>query len=76
MSHLPKQEPAVPPLLYTPRAAGAALGCGESKINDLISSGRLAAIQFDGERRITHAALLAFVESLTQPQRRLRSVKR
>jgi excisionase family DNA binding protein len=73
-----KVHPAVDPVLYSVRMAAAALCCGETKCRELIASGRLQAVQFDGEMRVTRAALEAFVQSLEHPHTRrtkLRTVR-
>lgn len=70
-----KLDPCVQPLLYNARAAGAALCCGEDMVRRLWDSGQLAYLDFEGERRSSHAQIVAYVEELGKAKRRLRAVK-
>ena len=70
-----KLDPCVQPLLYNARAVGAALCCGEDMVRRLWDSGRLAYLDFEGERRSSHAQIVAYVETLSRPKGRLRAVK-
>jgi excisionase family DNA binding protein len=51
-------------LLLTPIEAARALGIGRSKLYQLIQSGRLPSVLIGRSRRITAAALRAYVASL------------
>ncbi len=48
-------------LLYKPEDAARVLGIGRSKVFELMTSGELASVQIGRSRRITRAALEAFV---------------
>ena len=51
-------------LLYRPEAAAHALDVGRSTIFELISAGHLESVQIGRSRRITRAALEAYVQRL------------
>ena len=51
-------------LAYSPNEACAALGCGRSKLYEIIREGHLDARQFGRCTRITAKSLRAYVENL------------
>ncbi|MDA8062185.1 MAG: helix-turn-helix domain-containing protein [Actinomycetota bacterium] len=61
----PATETPVPRLLYTPQEAAQALGISRSSQYALLSQGAVASVRIGGCRRITAAALHAFIETLT-----------
>lgn len=55
-------------ILYTPVAAARVLGISRSKIYELMGGGALPSVRIGACRRVTDAALRAFVEELTDVQ--------
>jgi len=55
-------------LLYTPVEAARVLGIGRFKIYELMGDGALPSVRIGACRRISAAALRAFVEELTDVQ--------
>ena len=55
----------IPRLLYTPREAARALGISRSSLYVLLSQGAIDSVRIGGSRRITAAALSAFIDTLT-----------
>jgi excisionase family DNA binding protein len=55
-------------LAYSPNEACAAIGCGRSKLYEIIREGHLDARQFGRCTRITAASLRAYIESLPKAE--------
>ncbi len=55
-------------ILYTPVEAARVLGIGRSKIYELMGGGALPSVRIGACRRISDAALRAFVVELTESQ--------
>lgn len=60
--------PSVHPLLYRPEEAAAVLGLGRSTVFELLAAGEIASVRIGRARRISHAALEAFVERIYADQ--------
>jgi excisionase family DNA binding protein len=50
--------------LYRVREAAPLLGLGESKVWELLARGEIESVKIDGARRISRAALMAYVARL------------
>ncbi len=56
-----------PPLLLTIQRAAQELSMSRSKVYTLIRDGKLKAFRFDGNIRVRHSDLVAFVNSQGEP---------
>jgi excisionase family DNA binding protein len=52
-------------LLLTPREAATVLGIGRSKLYELLRTGTIASVRIGASRRISTAALAAYVNGLS-----------
>ena len=59
-------ENGLPVLLVRPEDAARVLGVGRTKVYELIRSGALRSVRFDGLRRVPVAALIEFVARLEE----------
>jgi len=60
-------------LLMTPHEAKAAIGCGSTKLYELLTAGKLRARKLGKALRIEAASVREFVESLPVPRMNTRS---
>lgn len=55
-------------LLLTTREVAELLGVGRNRVYELMYSGKLPSVKLGGSRRVSAAAVEAFVAALEQPE--------
>ena len=59
-----KKKRRIPPLLFNRDDCAEALGCGKSKIDEVIQSGELRSFMWSGQRKVHSRDLWAFADGL------------
>jgi len=61
-----KNKRRIPPLLFSRDDCAEALGCGKSKIDEVIQSGELRSFMWSGQRKIHSRDLWSFAARLRE----------